>query len=53
MIQPKNIKMHDVDRLAHSLLAAATKAFEDPRIQEEFEEWLKRREKEANLNGAH
>lgn len=52
-IQTIQIKAPDADRLANSLLAAAGKAFEDPRIQAEFEEWLKRRQKEANPYGPH
>ena len=52
-IQTNNIKITDADRVANSLLTAAAKAFENPNIQAEFEEWLKRRQKEANPYGPH
>lgn len=52
-ITASKINAPDADRLANSLLAAAEKAFEDPRVQAEFEKWLKRRQKEANPYGPH
>ena len=52
-ITANKIKAPDADRLANSLLAAAGKAFENPAIQAEFEEWLKHREKEEKPNGPH
>ena len=52
-ITANKIKAPDAARLANSLLTAAAKAFENPSIQAEFEEWLKRRTKEANPYGPH
>lgn len=46
-IDTKEIKPHEADRLANSLLRAAERLFEDPRVQAEFEEWQRRRQQKG------
>ena len=41
------IPKRDRERLAASLLRIVPKAFEDPAVQRDFEEWKKRREEKA------
>ena len=50
-INTKEIPKHEADRLANSLLRAAERLFEDPRVQAEFEEWQRRR-REQERKGA-
>lgn len=52
-IQTEKIKSHDADRLANSLLMAAAKMFEDPKIQAEFKAWQAARSKEAVSSATH
>lgn len=53
-IQVQKIEQHEGDRLARSLLDAAARAFEDPKVQAEFKAWQKaRKQKEALNHGAH
>lgn len=46
MIDTKKITNVDADRLASSLLRTAERLFEDPRIQEEFEAWQRKRQQQ-------
>lgn len=44
----EEIKKHEADQMANSLLRAAEKLFQTPAIQAEFEKWkLERQEKGA------
>lgn len=53
-IQVQKIEQHEGDRLARSLLDAAARAFENPKVQADFEKWQKaKRAKEAVNDGAH
>lgn len=52
-IQLQQIKQHEADRLARSLLESAARAFENPELQAEFEAWKARKAKEAVKHGAH
>lgn len=42
-IEAENIPQYQLDRLAAPLLKIVAKAFEDPQIVKEFEEWQKTR----------
>lgn len=46
-INIQEIKHHDADRLANSLLRSAEKMFNDPRVQAEFEQWQRERQKKG------
>lgn len=52
-IQTEKIKAHEADRLARSLLEAASKAFENPKMLAEYEAWQAKRAKEAATYGTH
>lgn len=41
------IKLHDADRLANSLLQVADKLFKNPEIQAEFEQWQRERQQKG------
>lgn len=41
----EEIKKHEADQLANSLLRAAEKFFKNPEIQAEFEKWQQERQK--------
>lgn len=46
-IKTNEIKIHDVDRLANSLLRVADKLFQNPKIQSEFEKWQQERQQKG------
>ena len=47
-VQIKEVDDRTIERSAHSLLKTAARFFADPAIQQEFEEWKKRKEAENN-----
>lgn len=46
-INTNEIKQHEADRLANSLLKAAETLFNNPQIQAEFEQWQRRQEQKG------
>lgn len=46
-INTEEIKVHEADQLANSLLRAADKFFQDPKIRAEFEKWQQERQKKG------
>lgn len=43
----EEIKKHEADQLANSLLRAADKFFQDPKILAEFEKWKQERQEKG------
>ena len=43
----KEIRVHDADRLANSLLRVADKLFQNPEVQSEFEKWQQERQQKG------
>lgn len=43
----EEIKKHEADQIANSLLRAAEKFFKNPEIQAEFEKWQRERQKKG------
>lgn len=43
----KNIKQHDADRLAASLLKIADRLFQNPAIQAEFKQWQQEKQRKG------
>jgi len=41
------IKIHDADRLANSLLQVTERLFKNPEIQAEFEQWQRERQQKG------
>ena len=46
-ITTEEIKIHDADRLAESLIKTADRLFKNPAIQAEFEQWQQERQKKG------
>lgn len=46
-INTDEIKRHEADSLANSLLKAAEKLFNNPQIQAEFEQWQRERQQKG------
>lgn len=43
----KDIRAHDADRLANSLLQVTERLFKNPEIQAEFEQWQRERQQKG------